>query len=193
MYCGELNSTGGYGLKLPLILSKDGIYKGDLSIDEEFVKDGKINFPVKIKEVFGDLKIYESDLTTLEGCPQLITGNFDIAFNFFTNLKGCPKEVGGNFECTNCNLKSLEGSPKKVYKSFSCQDNKLEDFKGCPKIIPENFICYNNDFKSLEGCPKYVGGNFFLYYSENSYSNIEKRFTEEDVRAVCDVKGKVIV
>jgi hypothetical protein len=121
--CGELNSTGGYGLKLPLILSNDGIYKGDLSIDKEYVKNGKLNFQVEIKE------------------------------------------VGGDFSCDYNNLSSLEGAPEKVGGDFYCSHNNLS---------------------SLEGCPKYVGGDFNI-------RNNTKEFTEEDVRAVCNVKGKVYV
>lgn len=186
--CGKLVSTGGLGFELPLILSKDGIYKGNLDISKEFVKDGKLNFPVEIKEVFGNFKCYDENLTSLEGCPELVTGDFDVFMNNLKNLIGCPKKVGGNFSCSDNKLKSFEGAPKKANKSFSCQNNKLINFFCCPERIEEDFICYHNNFQSLEGCPKFVGGNLYFYKSFD-----EKFFIESDIRAVCDVKGKVFV
>ena len=76
-----------------------------------------------------------------------------------------PKYVGDNFWCDYNNLKSLQGAPKYVGGNFDCDDNKLT---------------------SLQGAPKYVGGYF-------SCSDNIKKFTEEEVRAVCDVKGDVHV
>ena len=49
-----------------------------------------------------------------------------------------------------------------------------------------NFFCQCNNLTSLQGAPKHVGGHFYCYDNE-------KKFTEEEVRAVCDVKGNVHV
>jgi hypothetical protein len=49
-----------------------------------------------------------------------------------------------------------------------------------------NFDCYDNELTSLKGAPRSVGGNF--YCNDN-----KKQFTEEEVRAVCKVGGKVFV
>ena len=46
--------------------------------------------------------------------------------------------------------------------------------------------CYDNELKSLFGAPETVGGDFYCY-------NNPGNFTEEQVRAVCDVKGKIFV
>ena len=46
------------------------------------------------------------------------------------------------------------------------------------------FSCSVNQLTSLEGCPKKVNGNFYC-------SNNKVKFTEDDVRKVCDVKGVV--
>lgn len=49
-----------------------------------------------------------------------------------------------------------------------------------------SFDCSSNQLTSLEGAPKEVGGDF--YCQDNPV-----KFTEEQVRAVCDVKGNVYV
>jgi len=73
--------------------------------------------------------------------------------------------VGGNFNCSYNELTSLEGAPKTVGENFGCSYNKLTSLDGAPKIVYKDFYCRNNSVK----------------------------FTEKDIRAVCDVKGKIIV
>jgi hypothetical protein len=51
-----------------------------------------------------------------------------------------------------------------------------------------NDYCYENNLTSLEGCPSTVGGNFVCGDQKSGV-----RFTEEQVRDVCDVKGKIYV
>ena len=53
-----------------------------------------------------------------------------------------------------------------------------------------DFYCSDNNLKSLAGAPKTVGGNFDC---GNNPGPNGKGFTEDDVRAVCDVKGKIYV
>ena len=48
---------------------------------------------------------------------------------------------------------------------FLCDNNKLTSLKGCPKEIFEDFHCSDNDVK----------------------------FTKDDVRALCKVKGNIYV
>jgi hypothetical protein len=73
--------------------------------------------------------------------------------------------VGGDFYCGNNLLTSLEGAPKTVGGDFFCNSNKLMSLDGSPKFVGANFSCFNNP------------GNF----------------TEQQVRAVCDVKENVYV
>ncbi|MFA5754026.1 MAG: hypothetical protein WC905_01530, partial [Patescibacteria group bacterium] len=54
-----------------------------------------------------------------------------------------------------------------------------------PKKVGGNFYCHNNQLTSLQGAPKKVGGDF--YCSDNPI-----KFTEEQVRSVCDVKGSIL-
>ena len=94
-------------------------------------------------------------------------GNLNLQFLKLTVLPVLLKDitVGGVFSCGNNNLTSLENCPKTVYGSFGCSYNKLTSLAGAPKIVYKDFYCRNNTDK----------------------------FTVQDVRAVCDVKGTVYV
>jgi len=165
--CGQLCHTDGRGLEVPLILKiKNGVAVNDYKIDKELTKDGKFNFPVEIKEVKGYFDCRSIQLTSLEGCPQKVVGDFSCSYNRLTSLEGCPQKVFGD---------------------FNCQWNKITTLKGTPKDLGGgNFDCSGNDLSSLEGCPKYVGGHFDI--RDNA-----RKFTEEEVRAVCKVDGRVFV
>ena len=115
-------------------------------------------------------------------------GDINISFK---NLKKIPEilkgiTINGNFYCNDNKLTSLVGAPKIVSGNFTCSDNKLSSLVGAPKKIGGDFYCSNNKLTSLDGCPKYVGKDFYCY--KNSL-----KFTEEQIRAVCYVKGKVVV
>ena len=49
-----------------------------------------------------------------------------------------------------------------------------------------NFNCSKNLLTNLEGSPEKVGRDFYCY-------NNPGKFTEEDVRKVCSVKGSIYV
>ena len=71
-----------------------------------------------------------------------------------------------------------------VEGNFRCIDNSLTSLKGAPEKVGGDFYCSNNSLTSLEGAPKEVGRDFYC-------SNNTVNFTEEQVRAVCDVKGRI--
>jgi hypothetical protein len=115
----------------------------------------------------GNLSLSDLKLTKLPDILKDITvgGSFYCTFNNLTSLENCPSSVGENFSCTSNLLTSLKGAPKTVGGSFYCGYNKLTSLEGAPSSVGEDFICNNNPDK----------------------------FTEEQVRAVCDVKGDVYV
>jgi hypothetical protein len=75
-----------------------------------------------------------------------VSGEFWCDRNKLTTLEGCPFYVGGDFWCGNNNkLTSLEHSPKYVGNYFFCNENKLTSLKGIEKCeIIGNFCCYDN-------------------------------------------------
>lgn len=94
----------------------------------------------------------------------------------------------GSLSLKNLNLTELPEILKNVSVSgyFNCSDNELINLKNSPKSVDGFFACYYNNLTSLEGCPKFVGGDFYCFKNR-------VQFTEADVRAVCNVKGKIIV
>lgn len=139
------------------------------------------------EKVGGDFICGFADLTSLEGCPKEVGGNFDCRFNNLTSLKGCPEKVGGGFDCHGNKLTSLEGAPKEVDGNFDCHNSKLTSLEGCPEKVGGYFDCGDNKLTSLEGAPKEVSGDFYCR------GNKGKRFTKSDVKKVCKVGNKIYV
>ena len=127
-----------------------------------------------------------NNLTSLNNSPKTVGRYFSCNNNKLTSLEGAPSSVGGGFSCSNNLLTSLTGAPKTVGGSFHCGNNQLISLKGAPSSVGGGFICSNNNLTSLIGAPTYVGGSF-------SCGNNSVQFTEAQVRAVCDVKGKIFV
>jgi len=98
-------------------------------------------------------------------------------------------DVYGDINLYGMRLNSLLDIPirfGKVYGSFSCSYNQLRDLKGAPEYVGKDFFCSYNQLVNLEGAPKYVGRDFFIN------GNL-KKFTEEEIRKVVEVKGDVYV
>ena len=113
-------------------------------------------------------------------------GDLDLSDLKLTVLPDMLKDitVGGNFYCGNNNLTSLEGAPKSVGASFACSHNELTSLQCDHITVGGDFYCSFNKLTSLVGAPKSVGEDF-ICHSNNV------KFTEQDVRAVCDLKGTV--
>ena len=73
--------------------------------------------------------------------------SIDASSKGITSLEGSPETVVGNFHCSGNKLTSLEGAPKTVGGYFSCSFNKLKSLKGAPKIVKGDFVCRNNPVK----------------------------------------------
>ena len=154
---------------------------------------------------------YCDSLKTLEGAPKEVRGGF-YCYNcmHLESLEGAPKKVGRDFNCSGCtSLKSLEGTPEKVEGDFYCHLCKsLKSLEGAPEKVRGGFYCDDcQSLKTLKGAPKEVGGSFncarglslkSLEYApekvEGSFccSNCVGKFTEDDVRKISIVKGKII-
>ena len=70
--------------------------------------------------------------------------------------------------------------------SFYCGNNNLTSLENCPKTVNGVFGCSSNKLISLEGAPKFVGENFMCRFNPG-------KFTEKDIRAVCDVLGSIFL
>lgn len=137
-----------------------------------------------ISEVGGEFDCSYNQLVSLEGAPQSVGGDFYCAKNQLVSLEGAPQSVGGNFNCIYNDLDSLDGAPQEVGGNFYCYNNQLTSLEGAPQKVSGYFNCSYNQLTSLEGAPQSVDENF-------SCANNPGNFSEEDVRAVCDVGGDI--
>ena len=113
-------------------------------------------------------------------------GDLDLSRLNLTVLPDILKDISvdGDFFCNGNNLTSLEGAPKTVNGDFGCGHNKLTSLEGSHKSVGGSFYCGFNNLTSLTGAPKFVGGVFSCGFNEI-------KFTEQQVRAVCNVKGDI--
>ncbi len=134
----------------------------------------------------GSLNLSDLKLTVLPEILKDITvgGNFFCFNNNLTSLENCPKTVDGTFDCSRNKLTSLINAPKYVDGTFYCHYNNLTSLDGAPETVGGSFYCSFNNLKSLNGAPKFVGGVFSCGFNEI-------KFTEQQVRAVCNVKGDI--
>jgi len=120
---------------------------------------------------------------------KAIQGNVDLSDLYLEKLPDFLEDVivKGHFFCHNNSLASLEGAPKEVGGDFSCHSNSLTSLEGAPMEVGGNFYCYNKSLTSLEGVPKEIGGNLWISFAKGIH------FTEEEIRKVSNIKGKVYI
>ena len=162
---------------------KDGS-KGDL--DLRGLKLTKLPSNLKNVSVGGNFICISNNLTSLANAPSSVGGTFRCDDNKLTSLAGAPSSVGGTFFCDDNKLTSLAGAPSSVGRGFYCSSNKLTSLVGAPSSVGGGFYCSHNNLTSLVGAPKKVIGNF-------SCNHNAIKFTIEQVRAVCDVDGRIFV
>ena len=121
--------------------------------------------------------------------PKVIQEDVDLRSLHLDRLPDFLEDVivKGEFYCTNNSLTSLEGAPEKVGGSFYCYNNSLTSLEGAPKKVGRDFYCDHNSLTSLEGLPKEIGGNLWISFAKGIY------FTEEEIRKVSKIKGKVYI
>jgi hypothetical protein len=78
----------------------------------------------------------------------------------------------------------LTNSPRYIRGDFYCSYNHFTSLVGAPKYVGGNFYCNHTKLQSLDGAPKYVDGDFICH-------NNPVKFTDQQVRAVCEVGGRV--
>ena len=71
----------------------------------------------------GDIDVCGLGLTSLEGAPKGVEGDFMCSYNQLTTLKGIPIKVGGFFDCSNNKLTLLKGLKTQIEGSFISKNN----------------------------------------------------------------------
>ena len=134
----------------------------------------------------GDLDISSNqDIDSLDGCPDVVSGDFNCEFNYLTDLAGSPNKVTGSYTIfSNKRLTSLTGAPTVVNGDFVISRTKITNLNNIPEIheylnISENKItslvgspnelkalnCSSNDLTSLDGGPQIVSD---IYWCNNN-------------------------
>ena len=165
-YDGELNpwdylvhnSDGTYSLDLSSVKKIDrdeNIFLGEF-LRKNFIKDGRLT--VKFKRWDGDFVLSDwkhfIPIESLEGCPEIVKGNFVANNCGLTSLKGAPRIVTGSFVCWGNDLESLEGGPEEV-GDYSVTSSNVTSFAGAPKIVKGKFhFAGGKGITSLEGIPR---------------------------------------
>jgi hypothetical protein len=103
----------------------------NITITNKNIVNGKLK--KQYPNITGDFISSCPELTSLEGCPDEVGGNFNCFGTKITSLKGAPSTVGRVFSCTSTNITSLEGAPKKVGADFYCTDTKITSLEGIGK------------------------------------------------------------
>ena len=107
--------------------------------------------------------------------------------NYTINPKG-EIDVDGFVELDNKNFKELPYKFGRVDGYFNIGEcNNLTSLKNCPDEVGKHFSCVLcPQLDSLKGCPKKVGLQFYCY-------NCKRKFTVDEVKSLCKVKGNVFV
>ncbi len=116
----------------------------------------------------------------LRELPSMLNG---ITINGYFDCSGKHDNAFG-YSFGRNQLKSLKNSPKVINGVFYCMSLGLETLEGGPEYVAKDFECSYNNLTTLNGAPKFVGRDFYC-------NNNRVKFTEEQVRAVCDIKGRV--
>ena len=106
------------------------------------------------------------------------------------------KDENGKFVCVDVIgdviIKSYRASAFPEYikfghvsGSFECSYSQLESMRGFPQQVDRDFTCYNcSNIFSIEGLPNVIGRDCIIRFCG-------KQFTENEIRAKCNVKRNV--
>lgn len=79
------------------------------------------------KKYTGNIDLYKQGIESMEGFPDMITGDLLMQGNNLKSLKGSPRYVGGDCYFDTNDIESLEGAPKEIGGKFSCQRNYVKN------------------------------------------------------------------
>lgn len=96
----------------------------------------------------------KSIVKNLVGGPIHVETNYDVSKNNeLTSLEGSPKTVGGDFNFNSTKVTSLIGGPEEVGGNFDGDFTPLVNLVGSPRIVGGMLKLSETDLTSLEGLP----------------------------------------
>ena len=106
-------------------------------------------------------------MQSYNGLNKIYTsGHLDIYYLDLTSLETCPEHITGDFSCRDNNLSSLVGGPQKVDVDYYCSSNSLTDLVGCASHIGGSLRCEYNDITSLVGIHKIIKSCPIIYFDD---------------------------
>ena len=167
------------------ICNKYGIKNYTINQDGSIDVDGNVNLsskkltklPLKFRNVSGNFWCYYNrrsggdtgTLTSLEGSPQSVGGNFDCFNNKLTSLEGSPQIVGGDFNCYNNQLKDVYGIKEgfRLGGRFYIENNPVyQIFKLFPKDRYDEVIEFLNEYNVIRDGNKVILQALEMVYDE---------------------------
>ena len=143
--------------------------KFNASASDDF-RDGSL-LGIKFGIADGDFIINALGLTSLEGCPQEVTGTFNASNNKIENLIDGPKKVGKSYNVNGNNkLVSLEGAPEEIGETFNVTDcTSLPSLEGGPKKAGA-YECNSTVIRNLKGAPIEIKGEYVGFSANYCHS-----------------------
>lgn len=102
--------------------------------------------PFQIYKLNGDLEWHgdgckQSNLTSLKNFPIIVNGNVCVFSSpNLTSLEGAPREITGNFEFDKCNVTSFDGICESIGKNLIASYNPIKDVTALKDVKVEGII-----------------------------------------------------
>lgn len=152
----------------------------DLAIQE--IKIEKL--PVKFGKVTGYFGTHMIGLTSLEGCPQWVGGDFPCHGNKLKTLKYLPTHIGGNFNFKDNQIYSFDGVyVENIKGEILCEGNPIYEIY---KLNPTKyFIEMINEYGAIvKGEPKIIKSRFVQALEDSGCETIPKEFKFKNYKVV---------
>lgn len=114
-------------------------------------------FPIKFNVVNGDFNFAKTKLRNLRLGPKRVTGDFECSYNYLTSLEGSPEYVGGNYSVRSIGhlysseycIRTLEGCPKHVGGYIDFSGYGVYTFEFFPDYLGGDIICKDNPIQYI--------------------------------------------
>ncbi len=138
----------GVGFDVAIDISDDGVVHSEKAIGYLGSRvgaemQGHLPFRYGVVHEYFDLR--KCNITTLEGSPIEVRGNYILGNNPITSLEGCPKTITGKFMMENLSITDLKNGP---------QSAGLVSVKNCKNLTSLEGLPTNTQYVQVkDGCP----------------------------------------
>lgn len=135
-----------------------------VDVDGDLILDGLRyrKLPVNFKSVTGTVSLAGAMLTTLEGLPDEINGDFNASAMNLDTTNGFPMKVHGDCHLSKLNVKSTLSTSRMAHVEGDLIINGWNgsSYVGLPGYVGGDFIVSDaSGLTSMKGMPKEIGGD----------------------------------